>query len=109
MREVKLQYFEYLKGAMEIGGKTNPFTGSVAFKDNSRITDEEFLYIVFVSKTEKEENEIKAQYYVGINAICETDKSLLTEKVFEFSQSGVDEAKKWLQSEYERIFNERNE
>ncbi len=107
MAEIKVQYFDYLKGGMDIGGKSNPFCGSAAFKDNHRITDEEFLYNVFIAQNENEENVVKAQYYVGINAICETEDSLLTEKVFAFSQQGVNEARDWLQQEYDRILSER--
>ncbi len=101
MSEITVQRFDYLKGAMDIGGGVNPFYGSAPLKMNAGITDDSFRYCVKIAKHE-DENVVRAEYALTYKAICEVEKDKIVSKDFEFSPEGKDEAQKWLQSEYEK-------
>lgn len=101
MSEIIVQRFDYLKGAMDIGGGVNPFYGSAPLKMNAGITDDSFRYCVKIVKQD-DENVVRAEYALTYKALCEVEKDKIVSKDFEFSTEGKDEAQKWLQSEYEK-------
>ncbi len=101
MGKIVVQRFDYLKGAMDIGGGVNPFYGSAQIKNNTGITDDNFRYCVRIAKHE-EENVVRAEYAITYKAICEAEKDKIVSKDFEFSTEGRDEAEAWLQAEYEK-------
>ncbi|MBR3588447.1 MAG: hypothetical protein IKL16_02680 [Clostridia bacterium] len=101
MSEIIVQRFDYLKGAMDIGGGVNPFYGSAPLKMNAGITDDSFRYCVKIVKQD-DENVVRAEYALTYKAMCEVEKDKIVSKNFEFSPEGKDEAQKWLQSEYEK-------
>ncbi len=101
MSEIIVQRFDYLKGAMDIGGGVNPFYGSAPLKMNAGITDDSFRYCVRIAKQD-EDNVVRAEYALTYKAICEVEKDKIVSKDFEFSPEGTSEAQKWLQSEYEK-------
>ena len=101
MSKIIVQRFDYLKGAMGIGGGVNPFYGSAPLKINAGITDDSFRYCVRIAKQE-EDNVVRAEYALTYKAICEVEKDKIVSKDFDFSPEGTEEAQKWLQSEYEK-------
>ena len=101
MNEIIVQRFDYLKGAMDIGGGVNPFYGSATLKMNAGITEDSFRYCVRITKQE-EEYVIRAEYALTYKALCEVEKGKIVSKDFSFSPEGKDEAQAWLQSEYEK-------
>lgn len=101
MSKIIVQRFDYLKGAMDIGGGVNPFYGSAPLKINAGITDDSFRYCVRIAKQE-EENVVRAEYALTYKAICEVEKDKIVSKDFGFSPEGTEEAQVWLQSEYEK-------
>ena len=101
MSKIIVQRFDYLKGAMDIGGGVNPFYGSAPLKINAGITDDSFRYCVRIAKQE-EENVVRAEYALTYKAICEVEKDKIVSKDFIFSPEGTEEAQAWLQSEYEK-------
>lgn len=101
MSEIIVQRFDYLKGAMDIGGGVNPFYGSAPLKMNAGITDDSFRYCVKIVKQD-EENVVRAEYALTYKAMCEVEKDKIVSKDFDFSPEGTSESQKWLQSEYEK-------
>ncbi len=101
MSKIIVQRFDYLKGAMDIGGGVNPFYGSAPIKINAGITDDSFRYCVRIAKHE-EDNIVRAEYALTYKAMCEVEKDKIVSKDFDFSPEGTAEAQKWLESEYEK-------
>lgn len=101
MAKIIIQRFDYLKGAMDIGGGVNPFYGSAQIKNHTGLTDDNFRYCVRIAKRE-EENVVRAEYAITYKAICEVEKDKIVSKDFDFSPEGKDEAEAWLQAEYEK-------
>ena len=101
MSKIIVQRFDYLKGAMDIGGGVNPFYGSAPVKMNAGITDDSFRYCVKIVKQD-EENVVRAEYALTYKAMCEVEKEKIVSKDFDFSPEGTSEAQAWLQSEYEK-------
>lgn len=101
MGKIIVQRFDYLKGAMDIGGSTNPFYGSAQIKNNTGITEDSFRYCVKIAKQD-EENVVRAEYAITYKAICEVEKDKIISRDFAFSPEGKDEAQKWLEEEYEK-------
>lgn len=101
MSKIIVQRFDYLKGAMDIGGGVNPFYGSAPIKINAGITDDSFRYCVKIAKHD-EDNFVRAEYALTYKAMCEVEKDKIVSKDFAFSPEGTEEAQMWLQSEYEK-------
>ncbi len=101
MGKIIVQRFDYLKGAMDIGGGVNPFYGSAQIKNNTGLTEDSFRYCVSIAKHE-EENVVRAEYAITYKAMCEVEKDKIVSKDFAFSVEGRDEAEAWLQAEYEK-------
>lgn len=101
MGKIIVQRFDYLKGAMDIGGGVNPFYGSAQIKNNTGITEDSFRYCVSIAKHD-EENVVRAEYAITYKAMCEVEKDKIVSKDFSFSPEGKDEAEAWLQAEYEK-------
>lgn len=101
MGKIIVQRFDYLKGAMDIGGGVNPFYGSAQIKNNTGITDDNFRYCVRIAKHD-DENVVRAEYAITYKALCEVEKDKIVSKEFLFSPEGKDEAEAWLQAEYEK-------
>ncbi len=101
MGKIIVQRFDYLKGAMEIGGGVNPFYGSAPIKNNTSVTADSFRYCVRITQKD-EENIIRAEYALTYKALCEVEKEKIVFKDFDFSADGKDEAQKWLEEEYEK-------
>ena len=101
MGKIIVQRFDYLKGAMDIGGGVNPFYGSAQIKNNTGLTDDNFRYCVSIAKHD-EENVVRAEYAITYKAMCDVEKDKIVSKDFAFSPEGKDEAEAWLQAEYEK-------
>ncbi len=101
MSKIIVQRFDYLKGAMDIGGGVNPFYGSAVIKNNTNITDDSFRYCVRIAKQD-EDNVVRAEYAITYKALGEVEKEKIVSKDFDFSPEGTEEAKKWLEEEYNK-------
>ncbi len=91
--------FEYLLGAVPIGGKANIYFGSVALKENSGVFDDQFRYKLTVVVPEEGENEVSALYYIGWQSYDNADKEQMTEKRFAADDEGAAAACAWLREE----------
>ncbi len=101
MGKIIVQRFDYLKGAMDIGGGVNPYYGSARIKNNTGITEDSFRYCVRIT-TQEDETVIRAEYAITYKALGEVEKEKIVSKDFEFTPEGKDEAQKWLEEEYEK-------
>ncbi|MBE6783164.1 MAG: hypothetical protein E7536_04060 [Ruminococcaceae bacterium] len=102
MSKIIVQRFDYLKGAMDIGGGVNPFYGSAPIGNKTNITDDSFRYCVRIAKHD-EDNVVRAEYAVTYKALGEVEKEKIVSKDFDFSPEGKDEAQKWLEEEYAKV------
>lgn len=102
MSKIYVQRFEYLKGAMEIGGSVNPYYGSAPVKDKTGITDDKFNYCVKVTKLDDDSLVIRAEYALTYKALSVVEKEKIVSKDFDFSEDGRLEAIKFLEEEYEK-------
>ncbi len=91
--------FEYLLGAVPIGGKANIYFGSVALKENSGVFDDQFRYRLTVSASAEGENEVAASYYIGWQSYDNADKEKMVEKKFPADDDGAAAACAWLREE----------
>lgn len=86
-------------GLISFRGKGNRYSGSFGCDPALGINAENtFRYSAWIDKDENDNFIFKAGYYIGINAYETTDKSLVTEKIFESSSEGILEAQEWLQN-----------
>ncbi len=102
MSEIIVQRFEYLKGAMDIGGGINPYFGSATINQNTNILDDKFNYCVRIVKLEDESFVIRAEYALTYKALSVAEKEKIVHRDFDFSEDGRLEAVKFLEEEYEK-------
>lgn len=95
--------YEYLKGAVEIGGKANTYFGSVTYKEGSGIFDDRFRYRVTLLTPQEGEAQISAIYYIGWQSYDVFDKEKMTEKRFSADDEGAKLAINWLREELEKV------
>lgn len=94
---IKLPSYEWFIGLMNLGGKGNTYVGSYGTDPYyGCLKKETFHYRAWIEKDENDEKLFKALYYIGNNAFDETDSAQMTEKIFEVSYAGIDEAHNWL-------------
>ncbi len=102
MSKIIVQKFEYLKGAMEIGGGINPFFGSAQIGNKSNITDDKFNYCVRIVKKDDDSYVIRAEYALDYRALSVVEKEKTVFRDFDFSEEGRLEAIAFLEEEYEK-------
>ena len=101
---VKLPSYEWFMGLISFRGDGNTYSGSFGCDPAKGITDGNiFRYVVTIDKQE-DTMVLKALYYVGVNALGATDKSLITEKLFECSPEGVLLAQQWIQDAADEFY-----
>ena len=106
MGEVKLLGYKYFLGAAPVGGKTNDYSGSISLDpDHHSVFDKDFRYRAFLQKDDDGEFKVVAQCYVGNFCFEKTDPEIIQTLEFEGSDKGIEQAKQWLQSAYEKIIN----
>ena len=95
---IKLPKLDWFMGMLKFRGQGNYFSGSAGCDPMlGNIESKTFRFRVWIRAAE-EGFELVAVYYSGIYSYEATDKSIMTEKVFEASEEGILEAQNWLQS-----------
>lgn len=91
-------------GLISFRGDGNTYTGSFGCDPaKGNIDGNIFRYVVRIEKQE-DTMVLKALYYVGVNALDSTDKSLITERDFEASADGVLHAQQWIQDAADEFY-----
>ena len=95
---IKLPNLDWFMGMLKFRGEGNIFSGSYGsdpfFGMNESKT---FRYRAWVEKTD-DDFKLMAAYYYGLYNYDVTDKSIITETIFEASADGIAEAQAWLQT-----------
>ena len=106
MNEVKTLQYKYYLGEVPVGTKTNFYTGSVSLNPERHCAfDDEFRYRISLIKNEEDEFLVLAECYVGNVAFDIIEKEKISSLTFEGSDEGVEKAREWLQSGYDKLMN----
>lgn len=99
----KLTY-EYLRGALEIGGKANIWYGTASLREGAGALERSFHYRLTVEKAdaqgENAEEKIAAEWYVGELSYDMTDREDIVKDFFDASEDGAAQAYEWLDDIY---------
>jgi hypothetical protein len=94
---VKLPSYEWFLGQMNLGGKGNTYAGSYGTDPYlGCLKSDSFRYRIWIAEDENKNRTLKAIQYIGTDCFDVTDKEILTEKTFEASADGVNEAQSWV-------------
>lgn len=95
---VKLPSYTWFLGNLNLKGPGNVYTGSCGCSpETGNNCGKVFRYRAWFDKAENGYI-LKAACYSGLNAYDATDKSDITEKDFEASEQGIEEAAEWISS-----------
>ncbi len=98
--------YEYLLGAVMIGGKPNTWFGSVQLKENAGVFDDQLRYRLTLLLDSENGNKISLSHYIGWQSYDIVDKEKITEEFFTADESG---AKAAIERLNERLKELRNE
>ncbi len=94
---IKLPNLPWFMGMLAFRGEGNMYSGSAGCDPVlGNIESKTFRYRVWIEKSD-DAYILKAVHYFGLYSYDATDKNIMTEKVFEATQCGIDEAERWLQ------------
>lgn len=94
---IKLPNYIWFLGNIPFRGDGNIYSGSMGCDPLlGNIANKTFRYRVWLSKND-DGLILNAAHYNGEYAYDSTDKSVISEKVFEASPKGIEEAQNWLQ------------
>lgn len=103
---IKLPSYEWFMGNICFKGKGNRYSGSFGCDPRTGVIGQETLrYSVWIDNEEDGTPYLRALYYVGINALDSTDKSIITENKFESSAEGVLAAQQWIADAAQEFYN----
>ena len=103
MDTVKLPRHDWFMGAMEQGGKTNCFTGSLRVDQNSPALMSGSLHFeVTVDKKEDESHTLKVVSWM-IGRYPDFERSFEETNEFDFTVEGIASAEKFLNEKYVRV------
>ena len=95
---IKLPNLDWFMGMLKFRGQGNYFSGSAGCDPMlGNLDSKVFRYRVWIRVIEGG-FELVAVYYYGLYSYEATDKSIMTEKIFEASAQGIAEAQEWLQN-----------
>lgn len=104
MDGVKILNYKYFVGALDVGGKTNTYTGSLSLNpERHNALDNEFKYRVSLKEADDGERKIVAECYVGNVSFENTEPKSIASLEFEGSDKGVDDAREWLNQAYQKV------
>lgn len=104
MDGVKLLGYKYFVGALDVGGKTNTYSGSLSINpEHHSAFDNEFKYRVSLKEEGDGERKIVAECYVGNLSFENTPIESIATLEFEGSDKGVDDAREWLNQAYQKV------
>ena len=99
---IKLPNLDWFMGMLKFRGDGNYFSGSAGCDPIlGNIESKVFRYRVWIRANENG-FELVAVYYNGLYSYDATDKSIMTDKIFEASAQGIEEAQNWLQDAQNR-------
>ena len=94
---IKLPGLDWFMGMLKFRGEGNCFSGSAGCDPMlGNVESKVFRYRVWIRANDSG-FELVAVYYYGLYSYDATDKSIMTEKIFEASAQGIAEAQEWLQ------------
>lgn len=105
MQEFSGCSFHYLCGAVaEYNAGTNDYYGSLSIPgEPSGAFGKKYSYMLHLIAEDKKPVKIIAAWHVGCYSFDTTPKEEITEKEFEASDAGTEEACNWLYDEYKKI------
>ncbi len=95
---VKLPNLSWFMGMLAFRGEGNIYSGSAGcdpFLGNTE--SKTFRYRVWIDKND-DGFILKTVHYFGLYSYDATDKEIMTEKTFDATHDGIDEAQVWLQA-----------
>lgn len=95
---IKLPNLDWFMGMLKFRGDGNIFSGSAGCDPFYGFdVDKTFRYRVWVEKID-DDYKLKAAHYCGIYNYESTDKSIVTESIFDADENGILNAQLWLQT-----------
>lgn len=95
---IKLPNLDWFMGMLKFRGEGNYFSGSAGCDPTlGNIESKVFRYRVWIRANESG-FELVAVHYCGLYSYEATDKSIITERIFDASTEGIAEAQNWLQA-----------
>lgn len=95
---IKLPQLDWFMGMLKFRGEGNIYSGSAGCDPmHGNREDKTFRCRAWVEKSD-DSFILKAAYYYGLYSYEATDKSIITEKSFDASADGIEQAQVWLQA-----------
>ncbi len=98
--------YEYLLGAVMIGGKPNTWFGSVQLKENAGVFDDQLRYRLTLIVDSEKGNKISLSYYIGWQSYDSVDKEKVTEELFSADEEGAKAAVARMREKLSELINE---
>ncbi len=84
--------YEYLLGAVMIGGKPNTWFGSVQLEENGGVFADQLRYRLTLIPDKENGDKISLSYYIGWQSYDIVDKEKVTEEIFSADDEGAKNA-----------------
>lgn len=98
----------WFMGNINFKGPGNTYSGSLGCDPAlGNIDGNSFRYLVKIVNQD-DTLKLRALYYIGEYAVEATDESLITERFFESSSEGIEEAQDWLNSAAEDFLKKKD-